>query len=79
MANARFDDPGDRADLALEELLRQAELVFASEDRSVERRPGYDSDETIAAAVALAGAAVALDGLMTTGHSLPRRWKAVAP
>ncbi len=61
----------------LGEALRLADIIWENEDRHVERRPGYDADTTVQAAVELAGAVKALDGLLQSGYPLPHAWKKI--
>jgi hypothetical protein len=68
------DGPDGSTDRALEVALRRANEIFENEDRRVERRPGYDPEATIAAAVELAGAVNALDALIRAGRPMPQRW-----
>jgi hypothetical protein len=68
------DEPDGGTDRALEVALRRANEIFTNEDRRVERRPGYDPEATIAAAVELAGAVHALDALIRAGRRMPQRW-----
>ncbi|MGH7751399.1 MAG: hypothetical protein ACREN5_01170 [Gemmatimonadales bacterium] len=59
----------------LGEALRLADAIWENEDRNVERRPGYDAETTVNAAVELAGAVKALDGLLQSGYPLPHAWR----
>lgn len=61
----------------LGEALRLADAIWENEDRNVEHRPGYDADLTVNAAVELAGAVKALDGLLQSGHPLPLAWRKI--
>jgi hypothetical protein len=61
----------------LGEALRLAEVIWENEDRHVERRPGYDADTTVNAAVELAGAIKTLDGLLQNGYPLPHAWRKI--
>jgi hypothetical protein len=74
-----MSDPGDerRRDpgWVLGEALRLADAIWENEDRNVEHRPGYDADVTVKAAVELAGAVKALDGLLENGYPLPHSWR----
>ena len=63
----------------LGEALRLADAIWENEDRHVEHRPGYDVDITVNAAVELAGAVKALDGLLENGYPLPHSWRKVEP
>jgi hypothetical protein len=65
---------GGDTDRILEEALRLVQEIWTNEDRNVERRPGYDSALTVAAAVQLAGAMIGLDAYIRTGNPIPLRW-----
>ena len=74
------DDPRRRDPAwVLGEALRLAATIWENEDRHVERQPGYDVDVTVDAAVELAGAVKALDGLLQGGYPLPHAWQKVRP
>ncbi len=74
------DDPRRRDPAwVLAEALRLSEVIWENEDRNVEHRPGYDVDLTVNAAVELAGAVKALDGLMQGGYPLPHAWRKIHP
>jgi len=70
--------PGGDADRFLGDALRLAQQVWTNADRNVEREPDYDSALTVTAAVELAGAVVALDGLIRSGQPIPLRWTRAA-
>ncbi|MGH8972738.1 MAG: hypothetical protein ACRD0C_05980 [Acidimicrobiia bacterium] len=73
---AAADDEHRRdAGWILGEALRLADEIWENEDRHVEHRPGYDVDVTVNAAVELAGAVKALDGLLENGYPLPHSWR----
>jgi hypothetical protein len=59
----------------LGEALRLADEIWENEDRNVEHLPGYDAEVTVNAAVELAGAVKALDGLLENGYPLPHSWR----
>ena len=61
----------------LGEALRLSDVIWENEDRNVERRPGYDVDATVRAAVELAGAVKMLDGLLQSGYPLPHAWRKI--
>jgi hypothetical protein len=63
----------------LGEALRLADTIWQNEDRNVEHQTGYDVNVTVNAAVELAGAVKALDGLMENGYPLPHSWRRVEP
>ena len=71
---AAGDDEPDM-DAILTEGLRLARAIRANEDRNVEHRSGYEPEVTINDAVELAGAVIALDGLLHFGHPLPASWR----
>ncbi|MGH8993595.1 MAG: hypothetical protein ACRDYV_10035 [Acidimicrobiia bacterium] len=74
------DDPRRRDPAwVLGEALRLAAAIWENEDRNVERDPGYDADVTMDAAVELAGAVKALDGLLQAGYPIPHAWRKVRP
>jgi hypothetical protein len=65
---------GRDTDRILADALRLANQIWANEDRNVEHEPGYDFASTVDAAVELAGAVVALDGLIRVGQPIPASW-----
>lgn len=73
------DDDERRRDPAwvLGEALRLADAIWQNEDRNVEHQPGYDVEVTVSAAVELAGAVKALDGLLENGYPLPHSWRKI--
>ena len=79
-------EPGEAGDprrrdpaWVLGEALRLAAVIWENEDRNVEHHPGYDVDDTVNAAVELAGAVKALDGLLQSGYPLPHAWRKFRP
>ncbi|MGH9001544.1 MAG: hypothetical protein ACRDYV_00280 [Acidimicrobiia bacterium] len=77
--NLPDDDDGMRSTEVLDHALRLARQIWANEDLNVERRPGYDVDVTVRAAVELSGAVQALDTLIRGGYPLPVGWRPARP
>ncbi len=69
------DDRRTDAGWILGEALRLANAIWENEDRNVEHHSAYDVNVTVNAAVELAGAVKALDGLLENGYPLPRSWR----
>lgn len=73
------DDDGSRSTEVLAHALELAEMIWQSEDKNVEHRPGYDVSVTVRAAVELSGAVQTLDMLLRGGYPLPEPWRVGRP
>lgn len=72
--NLPDDDDGTRSTKVLAAVLQLAKTIWENEDKSLERRPDYDVEVTVRAAVELSGAVQDLDMLMRGGYPLPEQW-----